>query len=347
MDNTTLLHEIKSGDTLEKIAQKIGMNGNQLKDFHNQNCGKMEKIWFDNLIGIKQIVIPKDYKNPEEILKKLDKKLPSKNYYPTFHAALYEVTELITKTFTPDLEIKYKVEIQHPKNHTENPSEKIVSIKCFDYTKNDEKPDDKISSVAFACMESISPISFLMNQNGSLYQIFNFPELQKKFKSQRKDLEDFYSGEIYQAYFNKFSENLENEKYINKQLLSSPLYQFLFPKLNWFHKTKNWEEDLLLIQSSFPVKCEMNAEYIHEDSDILETILKGRIIEKCSLQELLKGIRWQEELEENVIGEIKVSYQTDKKTKQLLSGEVSISLFHDEELYQKHKVQFKKLEEKK
>ena len=345
MDNNTLLYEIKSGDTLEKVAKKIGITGNELKDFHNQNCGKMEKIWLDNLIGLKQIVIPKDYKNPEEILKELDKELPSKTYHPTFHAALYEVNELITKTFTPDLEIKYKVEIQHPKNHTENPSEKIVSIKCFDYTKNDEKPDDKMSSVAFACMESISPIPFLINENGSISQIDNFHQLKNKFESQLEDLEDFYAGEIYKSYFNKFSDSLENEDLLNLQFLSNLAYQFLFPKLNWFHKTKTWEEVLYAVQSSFPVKCEMNAEYLHDDSEIAETIIKGTINENCSLQELLKGIKWEDEPEESMGGEIEIIYKTDKKNKQMLSAEVSISLFHEKELFQKHQLNFKKLEE--
>ena len=58
------------------------------------------------------------------------------------------------------------------------------------------------------------------------------------------DLEDFYTGEIYQSYFNKFSESLENEDYINAQFRSSLLHQFLFPKLDWFHKTHDWNCNL-------------------------------------------------------------------------------------------------------
>ena len=63
MDENILIYEVKSGDTLDKISVKIGMTGDQLKDFHNSHCEKMEKLWFNNLVGVRQIIIPKQYKS--------------------------------------------------------------------------------------------------------------------------------------------------------------------------------------------------------------------------------------------------------------------------------------------
>lgn len=149
------------------------------------------------------------------------------------------------------------------------------------------------------------------------------------------DLEDFYAGEIYQSYFNKFSESLENEDYINTQLLSSLLLQFLFPKLDWFHKTHDWKENLYFVQGSFAINCQLNAEYFEDNEEIMETKITGRIDENCSLQEVLRGGRLEDEAEELVAGKIEIIYRTSKKTKQLISCDVITELIQDEEVLQK------------
>ena len=85
----------------------------------------------------------------------------------------------------------------------------------------------------------------------------------------------------------------------------------------------------------------MTAEYNHNDSDFVETLIKRKITEKCSLQQLLKGLTKQEEAEEYDEGEIEISYKTHKKNKKILSGEITIKLFHYGEIYQKSYLHFK------
>ena len=93
MDENILLYHVKPGDTLDKIGDTIGMTGDQLKDFHNAHCGKMERLWFNNLVGVKQVIIPKDYKSPEQLQKERAKELPPLYLNEDFYADSYSVRE--------------------------------------------------------------------------------------------------------------------------------------------------------------------------------------------------------------------------------------------------------------
>ncbi|GEN77524.1 hypothetical protein [Chryseobacterium hagamense] len=338
MDENILLYQVKPGDTLDKIGGTIGMTGNQLKDFHNVHCGKMERLWFNNLVGIKQIIIPKEYKSPEQIRKEKETALPPSSITREFYATGYTVKESFSDGSGTSLEIEYKIDVSFKKKQDLDGPGEIVDVKCYDFKKNGTTPDDKISEISLACMESISPVPFTIPSPGKISGIFEFEKLKQRFQEKRPDLENFFIGEVYQAYLDKFQANLGNREYILKQFSSTLLYQLMFPKMEWFHKTGNWQEDFCFVQHSFPVKCRMNAEYHHTEPETAETVLRGYIEEPLSIQEILRGVRFTEEPEKPADGEIEFRYRTDKKTKKMLQAEASVILNSEDELYRKQTI---------
>ncbi|WP_294307334.1 hypothetical protein [uncultured Chryseobacterium sp.] len=338
MNENILLYQVKPGDTLDKIGGTIGMTGNQLKDFHNAHCGKMERLWFDNLVGIKQIIIPKEYKSPEQLKREADKDLPPLHLTEDFYADRYFVKETFSGLSGNDLEIDYQVDIGLKKIQETGIADYIADVRCYDFKKNGTVPDDKMSEISLACMESISPIFFTIPFAGKLSGIFEFEKLKQRFQEKRPDLETFFIGEVYQTYLDKFQANLGNREYILKQFSSTLLYQLIFPKMEWFHKTGNWPEDFCFVQNSFPVKCRMNAEYHHAEPETAETLLRGYIEEPLSIQEILRGVRFTEEPEEPADGEIEFRYRTDKKTKKILQAEAFVILNSEDELYRKQTI---------
>ncbi len=335
MEGNILIYDVKSGDTLDKIGNAIGMTGDQLMDFHNSQCERMEKLWFNNLAGVKQIIIPKSYKSDEDIWKEKQKQLPPASIMRDFYAKSYFVNETFSGTSGKDVELDYKIAVVLRNKQETNISEEVVEVKCFDFKKNGETPDDKMSSISLACMESIDSIPFTVPFQGSISGIFEFQKLKKRFDKKRFALDDYYIGEIYQKYLDKFRKNLESEDYLLKQFSSTLLYQLLFPKMEWYHKTKNWTEEFYMFQNSFKIKCDMSASYNHDSTEIIETILKGSIRDNISLQEILRGNRFSEISEETVDGEIELNYLTDKKTKKMLQAKVSVIFWNDNELYRK------------
>ncbi|WP_027388267.1 hypothetical protein [Chryseobacterium gregarium] len=335
MDENILLYQVKPGDTLDKIGDTIGMTGNQLKDFHNTHCEKMERLWFNNLSGVRQVIIPKEYKSPAQLKREADKELPPLHLTEDFYADCYSVRETFSSFSGNTIEIEYKVDINFKKKQETDTADYTADVRCYDFRKNENHPHDKISEISLACMESIYPISFIIPFQGKISGISEFEKLKQKFQEKRSDLEDFFIGEVYRTYFDKFQENLGNQEYILKQFSSTLLYQLIFPKMEWFHKTCDWTEDFYFIQNSFLLKCRMNAEFNHTESGIAETLLKGYIEEPSSIQEVLRGVSFTEKSEEQADGTIEFRYRTDKKTKKMLQAEASVILKNEGELYRK------------
>ncbi|MBV6878695.1 hypothetical protein NG800_002285 [Epilithonimonas ginsengisoli] len=335
MDENILIYEVKPGETLDLIGAKIGMTGDQLKDFHNSHCEKMEKLWFNNLVGVKQIIIPKAYQSPEQLSLARKIELPSSSVTRDFYSNSYAVKETFVNTSQDDLELDYKVEVNFRSKKETNIADEIIDVSCTDFKKNGTKPDDKMSLISLACIEAIYPMSFIVPFQGKISGIFEFEKLKDKFRNERPDLEEFFIGEVYRSYLDKFQESLENRDHILKQFSSSLLYQVLFPKMEWFHKFDSWTEGFYFLQNSFLLKCSMRAEYNHEGTEVVETLLTGNIKDAFSLQEILRGISFDQESEELADGEIEIRYLTDKKTKKMLEAEASVTFRNEDELYRK------------
>jgi len=335
MDDNILLYDIQSGDTLEKIGHKIGMTSDELKDFHNSHCDKMDRIWFDNLVGVRQIIIPKQYKSPEQVKAERGQELPPSSITRDFYADTYLVKESYSGIIQNKLELEYRVDISFRNKEENNFPFEIADIRAYGYLSNGSEPDDKMSLISLACMQSVSPISFKIPMQGRISGFFEFEMLKKKFEDKRQDLEDFFVGDIYKAYFKRFAENLEKEDYLLKLLTSSLLYQILFPRMDWFHKTNHWTEQFYFLPNSFSLKCSMSAKYNHEGTEIVETQLNGTIKDMFSLQEILRGQSFDDQTNELADGEIELFYRTDKKSKKMLEAEASLIFRKDQEIFRK------------
>ena len=341
MENSFLIYEVKDTDSLGSIAASIGITAEELRDFHNANCREAGLLWFNGLTGIQKVVIPKNYKSATQIQKENSDVVPSKSVSPEFYAETYQVVESYESDFENKVEIEYIVDITLQEDR-ENPGKSLIaSVHCYDFKKNGEKPDDKMSELSIACAESIAPINFIISEEGAISGIFEFEKLLTTFEEKRKDLEDFYIGEVSKKYMDKFAESLSNQEYFEKQLSTTLLYQVLFPKMIWFHKYKVWKDEFYLVKNSFPLNCIFKADFIHLDDDQIQTDIKGEIEDKISLQELLKGRKFEEEPEEPVVGVVEIKYTTQKQTKQLISAEAGIALLHEGEIYRKQKINLK------
>ena len=100
------------------------------------------------------------------------------------------------------------------------------------------------------------------------------------------------------------------------------------------------EREILYSINSFPLEFSCQTEQLFEDSELVETKMTGTLSENCSLRELLKGIRIEDEdIQNNINAEIIIQYFTSKTTKQLREIKSSVNIWHQNELFQKHKLQ--------
>lgn len=338
MNINILTYHVQKGDTIQSVAEKLGIPKETLKRYHNTYCDLKNLIGHD-LKGVREIIVP----SPETIaeFKKSQKhKEVSEIFSPSyltkdFYASDYEVYENFTQSGKEDLSITYSLSVKLCEITNKD---FIAEIETIDFSKADEFPDDKISQLSLSCMKNISPIAFLIPTQGKIKGFYDHKAIVKKFEDKRSDLSDFFIGEFSNDYLNTFYSNLKNENYLLKQFCSKPLFQILFPEMNWLHSKKDWKDYYDVVPDSFPVKCHFYAEYDFENLNYLEITIKGKIIENCSLQELLKGVRMDEFQGEKVNGEIELKYTLHKENKQLEKIDAAITLLHEEKIYQKYRL---------
>ena len=329
-------HKVRPDDTLTSLAQRINISENDLREFHNQNCGKMNKLWVTNLKGIEFVMIPTHFITEEEQENQNRKMLPSENYFQNFHANRYSVEENFEHPGKQESKFNYIVNL----NIQQKQRNFVADVELKNYTKNGSVPDDKISSLSLECMKSIYPISFELSENGTIHSCFAHQKIIEKFKSKKNDIEDFHIGEISKNYLETFEQNISDESYFLRQTQSNILYQILFPNLNWLHKKTVWKDKFTVYPNSFPLEFECKTEHEFKDEKYIQTTISGNLSENCSLRELLKGMRIEDESTEyNVQVEIEINYSSDKISKQLLKVKSSVKIWFQDELFQEHHLQ--------
>lgn len=332
MQMTFFKYKICYGDTLHSISSRLAMTEEELKLFHNKHCEKINTLWFENLNHIEFLLIPHDYKTEEQKEQEKKDSLPSLQLSNVFFAEEYKVREIFEGLDEAPLAIDYTVNLER----REHPNDHVVTFNRKDFVTNGEIPDDKISALSIACMESILPVDFLLHDSGLIDRFSNHDAIKANFNEKRHDLEDYFLGETNKNYIDLFQENCRNEKLFFQQFCSTLLFQTLFPTMEWFQKKIPWTESFYFFQNSFQTACHMEAEYIDKDKDCMLTVLKGKTIESGSLQELKRGIRWNEKLKKNISGEILLQYTTDKQSKHLIQAEATLMLWNQGVIYQKH-----------
>lgn len=339
MDDNLLIYEIQPGDSLLSIGTKVGMSDAELRDFHNVNCHKAGLLWINGLTGISKIVIPKYYKSPQEIKEEKKKFLPAEQWTPDFLHPSYLITETIKEADDKKVQISYQTDLQIIRN----PQKGLVAeIRNHSYKKDGNPVDDKMGGLAIAAIGSISPVPFLMTEEGKFAGISDPKEILNKFRNKRPDIEEFYIGEVTKNYLDRFEENIEIEDYFFRQLASAMQYRLLFPDVTLFHKSGTFERKFSVYRNSFPVNCRFSVSHNFENEELAETTFIGKIEESCSLQEVLRGVRFDPEPEEMLDGEVNIRFITSKSDKKLLKANLEIILRFEEENYVEHHLKIAK-----
>lgn len=338
MIQNIIVYEIQSTDTLESIANNIGMSSRELLDFHNEHCSQAGLLWITGLAGITKIVIPKNYKSVAQIRKAITDTLPPQNLSPDFFAEKYNVTESFIDFHRKKIEITYGVDIDFPQNQNASIDSFAINVNAKDFKKNGVKPDDKMSELGLACMKTIAPFAFEVSAKGNILGINDFKNLEKTFAKKKEDLQDFFIGEISDKYIERFENHLKNEEYFLQQYSTNLLHQTVFPNLEWFYNQKSYKEEFYVIKNSFPVLMQFETTHQHLDDEKIQTLIKGKSIDDASLQDLLSGRKFGEASAEPLNATLSLIYITHKSTKQLLELQVEVVIYFENEIFKEHHI---------
>lgn len=334
-----LTYQVKNGDTLSSVSILFNIPAEEIKTFHNQHCLNTEKLWFDNLLGIKTLIIPANYKSPAEAAEEKNRSRPYKIFSPFFLFNSYHVEETIEKIDEPVQLFSYEADFIFKNNEN---GRHIISWHRKNMNFNREKPDSKMDSLAIESMDILFPISFLLTENGQIQEIKQHAELLKKFEKERRNLEDFYVGEVTRIYLDKMRKVVQNKELLLSRLCSTLFIQVMFPDLIWFWKEDSWKMKWILLPNSFPINFHFSPQQDHSDSENIFTTFSGKTDDFVSLRDLLMGRRTENiEKTESIDAEIELRYETSKLQKQMKSIEAVLQIHFEDEKYLLHSIKIK------
>jgi len=330
-------YQVKSTDNLDSLSKRLGMNPIDLKEYHNQNCPKMDRIWFPSLNGVAYLLIPINYKTSEQKLLENHQHLPTQNIKQPLHLNHYGVTHTIATVGDDELEITYNLNFEPPKERNAD-YDLVVSRDSFE--NKGKRIDSKMGQLALACMQAIEPFRFSLNPNGTMEAVANHHDMVKKFDEEVPTIKEYFTGDAADKYLDDFKMGISKLSHLEQQLKETLLFQLLFFNKEWMFKVGQWKTAFCLIPHSFPVTilCETNVNYDLENTVV--TTVKGRVIEEVSLYELLKGRRFENEFEP-LDGTVELLIITDKQTKKLLKIHFLSILKNEETVYQKQTLTIK------
>lgn len=332
------IYDVQPNDTLTTIGERIGMTGDQVRDFHNSHCNLHGLVWFSSLIGIQKVVLHKNYKNTTDQLIALKENLPLFKDLPQFHSHNYNVKEKFLFSDQNHSEVTYDVYLNKEKKKDEN----VISIARRNFKIDNENIDNKISKIAIECSNSIEPIDIQLSQNGKVVDLLNHKELVQNFKHKLLKISDDFGGDINEKYLNKFEENISDKRFLLEQLSSTLLYQILFPNIGWFQNKSSSFENFIVSPNSFPLKFNCNFDYDLSEHSIAETIINGKLVDNYSLSEILKGVKYEDQTEEPAEVELELKYFTNKENKVLESAEGKILFMIEGHIFQEQKINIHK-----
>lgn len=283
-----LTYKVRKGDTLQSVADQLGIDSQELRRYHNIYCPLPDLIEADFKSYLKFVILASEEtkaKVKEEILKKSKKVVFGSDYKIPFLA------EKVTENY----KVKYTIEVDSVVNETEM----TIGVKWLATDKNKyhlfeinrEKamsvngspPASMINELGAKSAEVLYPLKIVVDEFGEWIDIYNYDEIETRWEIIKKEVLDYYEGELTQAYIDSIERTLKNSDTLLKSLRSDYFLRTFFAgihvKYTANHSFKN--------EISFPLENEEEAVFeveqkiapILDDSDFIKIEQKGHYVD--------------------------------------------------------------------
>ncbi|WP_407480973.1 hypothetical protein [Elizabethkingia meningoseptica] len=293
-----MIYNAKPGQTLAEICDGIRLeNPNYLKDFHNKNCSFLDYIEGD-ISSTTRLSVPST-KQVEQMNQKIRENnesfydFPSDGRFPFAYDLWDGIYHITQKTYLNDeLLYNYGQTIQL-KFEFKKDNCFYFQFSAFDFKKNDENSDNKISTLAKMCMKVIYPIRLIINSNGGIQKI----ELTKEptqISSELEVIKQFFTDKHASEYIEKMKKIINDPKEISIKFGKTLIHSFLFgsfygAKLNKWTSSQIYHDSYPYLQGAHSIHFELQNTLCPKetlDDEILKIKQKGICTDYRSLEEL-------------------------------------------------------------
>lgn len=277
---------IDKGDTLESVAQDLGIAARELRRYHNIYCNIPDLIEADFKSHLKLLILApeKSAESENEITTSIKVTLSDDYTLPFLPSGLnnnYKVhytTQVGDQFDTIALKINVKwLAVDKNKFHLfEINRDPTIYI-------NGKAPDTMMEELAAKTAEVIYPLKIIVNATGKWIDIYNYEEIIKRWKTTKREILDYYEGEVTQTYIDHTEYALDSSNNLLKSLASDYFLRAFFNGIHVSYFINHSFNDKVTFplekneESKFKVLQEVST-YLN-DADLIEVKQNGDYID--------------------------------------------------------------------
>jgi len=280
------IYKIRKGDKLDSVAFELGIDARELRRYHNIYCALPDLIEADFKSHLEFVILApeksaneiknEEEKKPEKVILGNDYRLP---FVPERIDKKYKVqytTEVGQEIDTIEMEVTVKW-MASDKNrfHLFEINRKSIYI-------NNEVPDTVMDELAAKTAEVLYPLKIVVDESGKWIDIYNYDEIESRWKGKKEEILDYYEGEVTENYIDHTETAFESAVTLFKSISSDYFLRAFFNGVHinytadyalknevYFPLEKD-EESLFKVKQkidpfldeSFFVKVEQKGEYV-------------------------------------------------------------------------------------
>jgi hypothetical protein len=286
-------YAIQKGDTLQKVAQELGIAPQELRRHHNIYCVIPDLIEADFPSHLKVLLLPptKDEVTANSSINIKPRKVSFINghtlpFLPAGSKRKYDVHYVLEngeEKDTINFEATVKWIAVDPKGFHFFEIDRLTKT----YINNSE-PDTMLEELAAKTAEILYPLQIIVDHTGKWIDIHNYKQILERWKNKKRQIVDYYEGEVTQIHLEHTEQSLTSKAALNESLRSDLFLRALFNGINvdysaehtfenniTFPLVKEEEASFLVEQKVAPIleddewiKIEQKGDYIDTDFDI-------------------------------------------------------------------------------
>lgn len=281
-----IIYFIKSGETLDTIAQKINIeNPKYLREYHNARCNILDRIPENGSVRFSQRFCIPSAKEIEEINALIRERGESLRYllpkgkFPItipLMSGEYAVKQSEVENDISKNEHAYQIDLQYTKKEN---NQHHFHFSVTDWKKEGEEPDDKINSLASDIAKIMYPVTLIVDEVGNFVAAQPNKE-ENEIITQLEKLKKYHYGSVAASHIDRMKDRIADPQVIEHSLKKIMALQFLFSpfhQINFrsYDTSVIYQTEISWLPLSPPVVVEVEHQTLQQENprfiEILQT----------------------------------------------------------------------------
>jgi hypothetical protein len=258
-------YAIQKGDTLQKVAQELGIAPQELRRYHNIYCDIPDLIEADFPGHLKIVLLPQN-KNEGTANSSLDAK-PRKvsfinehtlPFLPSGSKKKYNVQYVLEngeEKDTINFESSVKWIAVDPKGYHFFEIDRLTKTQI-----NKADPDLMLEELAAKTAEILYPLQIIVDVTGKWIDVHNYKQILERWENKKREILDYYEGEVAEIHIEHTEQSLSSKTALMDSLRSDLFLRALFNGVNTDYTAEHTFENNI----TFPLVKDEEATFIVE-----------------------------------------------------------------------------------